>query len=168
MVLNVSREDILARIAASHEDVRAVYGYWLARLDGRAMPRRADIDPAALKAFLPRIVLVDVTADERRFVYRLVGTAEVEMRGDDPTGKPVGEAGFGGPEDEALRFYEYEQVVRQRAPFCYRGSYAAPDGETETEDVIYLPLSEDGESVTMILVFSHNYSGRRRASGSAM
>jgi hypothetical protein len=51
------------------------------------MPSRADIDPTEIVPFLPGIMLVDVVADERRFVYRLVGTREVAMRGRDPTGK---------------------------------------------------------------------------------
>jgi hypothetical protein len=107
------------------------------------------------------MMLVDVTADERRFVYRLVGTAEVANRGSDPTGKSVQEAFFGGSVDETLSYYEH--VVRCRAPFCYRGDYAAPDGRIETDDIIYLPLSEDGDNVNMILVYSHSYSYKRRS-----
>lgn len=124
------------------------------------MPRRADIDPVDVKRYLPMMMLVDVTADERRFVYRLVGTGEVANRGSDPTGKSVQEAFFGGSAEETLAYYEY--VVRNGAPFCYRGDYAAPDGRTETDDIIYLPLSEDGDKVNMILVYSHSYSYKRR------
>lgn len=107
------------------------------------------------------MMLVDVMADERRFVYRLVGTGEVANRGSDPTGKSVPEAFFGGSAEETLACYE--SVVRNRAPFCYRGDYAAPDGRTETDDIIYLPLSDDGANVNMILVYSHSYSYKRRS-----
>ena len=51
------------------------------------------------------MVLVDVTADARRFVYRLVGTQEVAERGNDPTGKSVAEAFFGGSLEETLSCY---------------------------------------------------------------
>ena len=56
------------------------------------MPARGDLDPVDLKAVLPMLMLIDVGADERRYVYRLVGTREVEMRGSDPTGKAIKDA----------------------------------------------------------------------------
>jgi len=157
---DVTAEEIASRIAACHESVRNFYNYWSAKKGDRAMPRRADIDPVEVKKFLPMMMLIDVTSDERRFVYRLVGTAEVAERGHDPTGKPVRDASFGGPPEEALSYYEY--VVRNRAPFCYRGDYSAPDGRLETDDILYLPLSDDGANVNMILVYSHCYAFKRR------
>ncbi len=160
MFEDVTAEEVARRIEGCHEDVRAVYAYWLAKCGARPMPRRADIDPNEIREYLPLVMLVDVTADERRFVYRLVGTREVAERGHDPTGRSVGEAWFGGSREEALGAYEY--VVRNRAPFCYREPYVAPDGRIETEDIIYLPLSEDGERVNMVLVFTHCYDFRRR------
>jgi hypothetical protein len=161
MHVNVTAEETASRIAACHESIRTFHDYWSAKKGGRAMPRRADIDPVEVKPYLPMMMLIDVTADERRFVYRLVGTAEVAERGHDPTGRPVRDAFFGGSVEETLSYYEY--VVRNRAPFCYRGAYAAPDGRIETDDIIYLPLSDDGVDVNMILVYSHSYSYKRRS-----
>jgi hypothetical protein len=157
---DTTAEEIVARVGACHESVRKFHDYWSAKKGGRSMPRRADIDPVEAKPYLPMMMLVDVTADERRFVCRLVGTAEVANRGNDPTGKSVQEAFFGGSIEETLTCYDY--VVRNRAPFCYRGDYTAPDGRTETDDIVYLPLSEDGANVNMILVYSHCYSYKRR------
>ena len=49
------------------------------------MPRRSDIDPVDMpRRLLPFINLVDVVADERRYVYRLVGMGDVDVRGQDP------------------------------------------------------------------------------------
>ena len=162
MYAEVTAEEIASRIAASHESVRRLCAYWSRKRRDQAMPRRADIDPADMKALLPMMMLIDVTPDERRFVYRLVGTAEVAIRGSNPTGKPVQHSFFGDSVEETLSCYEY--VVRNRAPFCYRGAYEAPDGRIETDDTVYLPLSDDGAHVNMILVFSHCYSFRRRTS----
>ena len=67
---------------------------------------------------------------------------------------------------EALGCYEY--VVRNRAPYCHRDPFLGPDGQIETEDIVYLPLAGDGDAVAMILVFSHCYNFRRRTAGSAM
>ncbi|NJM91813.1 MAG: PAS domain-containing protein, partial [Rhodospirillaceae bacterium] len=68
-------------------DIAAFYAYWAGKRRGSALPARADIDPLEMVALLPGIVLIDVVADARQFVYRLVGTREVAMRGRDPTGK---------------------------------------------------------------------------------
>lgn len=92
-----------------------IYAYWLAKRGSRPMPRRADLDPAEIPApLLPGITLVDVVADSRRYVYRLVGTMEVEVRGHDPTGKSVAEAFFGENAEDATECYD--RVVATRAP----------------------------------------------------
>jgi hypothetical protein len=159
-------EEIEARIAACHPEVRAVVAYWRGKAAGRRMPGRSDIDPSELKQHLSRISLIDVVPDERRFVYRLVGTEEAALRGYDPTGRPVGE-GFFGPNRE-LAFKHYGYVVENKAPFCYRGDFEVSDGSIENEDVVFLPLSEDGENVNMILLFYHDYSDHPRVDPSSV
>jgi hypothetical protein len=78
------------------------------------MPARRDIDPTEFVPHLPGIMLVDVVADERRYVYRLVGTREVEARGQNPTGRPVGESFHGSSRENVLR--NYERVCREARP----------------------------------------------------
>ena len=158
--------DIEALIAECHPDVQTIVAYWRGKAGARRMPARSDIDPSELKPYLPRISLVDVVSDDRRFVYRLVGTEEVALRGYDPTGKSVGE-GYFGPNRE-LAFQHYGYVVEHRAPFCYRGDFEVPDGAIENEDVVFLPLSEDGETVNMILLFYYDYSDHRRVEPSSV
>ena len=46
--------------------------------------------------------------------------------------------------------------------------YAAPDGQIRNDDIIYLPLSDDGASVNKILVFTHCYSFRRRTKSGSL
>ena len=58
--------------------VRAIYEYWERKRGDRLMPARRDIDPTEFVPHLPGIMLVDVVADERRYVYRLVGTQDPE------------------------------------------------------------------------------------------
>lgn len=114
------------------------------------MPRRADIDPAEIVSFLPRIILVDVVPDDRRFVYRLVGTSEVEMRGYDPTGKPVRD--FCGPGDQALQ--NYDTVVGSKEPHVDMEHVVNARRDWVDMETIFLPLSEYDEEVNMILVYS--------------
>jgi len=165
MFENLGREEIEKRIADSHADVRDLYRYWHFKRGQRLMPRRGDIDPLEIRRFLGAISIVDVVPDPRRFVYRLVGTLDAAIRGYDPTGKSVAEAFFGGTLEETLSCYEY--VVRTRAPFCYRDPYPVADGRYEEDDLIYLPLSDDGQAVTNVLVFCHSYHAHRRRGGSS-
>lgn len=119
------------------------------------MPARRDIDPLDIpRPLLPGICLVDVVADERRYVYRLVGTADVEVRGCDPTGKSVID-GFFGPSIENV-LASYDRVVATRAPFLDSTHFWAPTGSYVTEETLFLPLSDDGESVNKVLVFSQS------------
>jgi hypothetical protein len=158
--------EVEALITACHPDIHAMVAYWRGKRGARRMPSRSDIDPSELKPYLPRISLVDVVPDERRFVYRLAGTEEVALRGYDPTGKPVGE-GFFGPNRE-LAFAHYGYVVDHKAPYCYRGDFDVQDGAIENEDVIFLPLSEDGDNVNMILVFYYDYRDQPRVEASSV
>lgn len=164
MYEDVSAVEVERRIAASHWTVGAVYEYWRQKAAGRPMPMRADIDPADLKPYLPAIMLVDVVHDTRRFVYRLVGTHEVAGRGRDPTGLSVAEAFYAGSAEEALAAYEY--VARERRPFCFCEPYVTPDGWQEREDTVYLPLTRDGETVGVILVYAYTYGFKARGAAS--
>lgn len=141
--------------AGCHAHTRALYDYWCDKCRGRQMPSRRDIDPIEIpRPLLPGICLVDVVADERRYVYRLVGTGDVEVRGCDPTGKSVIEEFFGPSAENALA--SYDRVVATRAPFLDPTHFWAPTGRYVTEETLFLPLSDDGEHVNMVLVFSQS------------
>jgi hypothetical protein len=143
-----------------HLDTIALYNYWLAKGGNRAMPARADIDPVEMpRQLLPGICIVEVVADERRYVYRLVGTGEVEVRGNDPTGKSVLEGFFGPSAEDALGCYD--QVVKTRAALLDPTPFTAPSGKWITDETLFLPLSDDGATVNKILVFSYSRNIRR-------
>lgn len=137
------------------ESIGQLFKYWRAKRGERAMPARADIDPAEIKAFLPLSILVDVTYDdagEPDFTYRLVGTREVEIRGSDPTGRRVAEA-FHGPSLENVVGC-YRQVVDNRIPFL-DDEYFVREGDNFADEAnLFLPLSNDGARVNMVMVFT--------------
>lgn len=138
---------------ACHASTRALYEYWLAKCGTRRMPARLDLDPIEIpRNVLPGINLVDVVPDERRYVYRLVGTGDVDVRGRDPTGKSVLEGFFGPSVENVLECYD--RVVSSRAPFLDPTHFTAPSGRYITEETLFLPLSDDGVNVNMILAFS--------------
>jgi hypothetical protein len=135
--------------------LRAVYDYWDGKRRGRAMPSRADIDPAELKAFLPQLVLLDVVGDPPRFRYRLVGTEVTRVRQglgkDDPTGTFVDEVTHHQGTSAVLA--HYRRVVAERRPSIDAGNYtASPSRPWLRFKRMVLPLSADGVAVDMLLV----------------
>lgn len=137
----------------SHPDTKAIYDYWNRKRGARRMPCRADIDPAEISAhLLPFLSLIEVVADDRRYVYRLMGTAEVQVRGFDPTGKSVYE-GFLAP-DVADAISRYNKVVATRAPHLDPVPFKVDGAHYLTNETIFLPLSDDGSSVNKILVLA--------------
>lgn len=138
------------------ELIAELFHYWDRQRGRRAMPRRADIDPVDFVAQLPGILLIDVEglddAGRGRFRYRVVGTEEVRLRGHDPTGKLIEEGFFGPSRDDVLASYE---TVRRGRCFLYDPlDYRTPEGRWRDEYTLFLPLSEDGETVSQILVYS--------------
>jgi hypothetical protein len=141
--------------ATCDPNTRAMYTYWLVKCGERRMPSRKDIEPTEmLPQLLPGICIVDVVVDARRYVYRLVGTAVTEVRGQDPTGKSVVEASFGSSAESLLK--SYDQVVATRAPLIDLRHYTNATGRYVTEETVFLPLSDHGEKVDKILVFSQS------------
>ena len=143
-----------------HPDTITMYKYWQEKCGDRTMPARSDIDPVEMpRRLLPGICIVDVVTDERRYVYRLVGTGDAEVRGNDPTGKSVLEGFFGPSAEDALSCYD--KVVKSRAPFLDAAPFTAPSGKYVNEETLFLPLSDDGMTVNKILVFSYSRDIRR-------
>jgi hypothetical protein len=136
-------------------DLRTMFDYWRSKRAGRRMPARSDLEPAELKALLPSMILVDViysTEGKADFVYRLAGTREVEARGEDPTGKRVADAYFGPSLENVLGCYQ--SVVDRREPYL-DDDYYLRDGDYYADEAnIFLPLSNDGERVNMIIVYT--------------
>ncbi|HNB26587.1 MAG TPA: PAS domain-containing protein [Alphaproteobacteria bacterium] len=137
------------------ESIRQMFAYWQRKRGARRMPSRADIDPAEMKAMLPFMILVDVVYDaagKADFVYRLVGTREVEIRNGDPTGQRVAEAFHGPSAENALGCYR--QAVESRMPYLDDEYFAQADDRFGDEANLFLPLSNDDETVNMVLVFT--------------
>lgn len=134
------------------ENVRELYLYWHAKRGARPMPGRRDIDPVEIPRLLPYLTIVEVMPDARRYIYRLVGTTEVEIRGNDPTGKTVAEAYYGPSVEEAHMFYD--RAVATAAPVYDDSPWIGPGGRYNDDEMLFLPLSEDGSSVSRILVIS--------------
>jgi hypothetical protein len=129
-----------------------MYEFWLALRGDRPMPYRRDLDPSQIKPHLPFLMLVDVVGDPPDFVYRLVGTREVDSRGYDPTGRRVAEAYFATSAEDALS--NYRQVARERAALYDCEPVQMPGNYYYNDETLFMPFTIDGEAVAQIMVYS--------------
>ena len=130
--------------------IRQVYRYWEEKRRGRLIPSRADIDALEMKDFLAHVVLIDVERSPQRYRIRLMGTAFADQYGEEVTGKYLDELDFGDAMKGVIAVYG--RVVATREPgYTKATSYKKADGRIIRFERIALPLSEDGESVNMVL-----------------
>ncbi|WP_082113947.1 PAS domain-containing protein [Kiloniella litopenaei] len=135
-----------------HVNIRAFFDFYCAKKQGRSMPSRSDFDPLEMKEYLPSITLVDVKPETNDFIYRLVGTKEVEIRGKDPTGKSIREEFYGELAEEAEENYRY---VKEYKTFLYdHTNEAEKSSKIIHDETLFLPLSNNDTDVNMILLYS--------------
>jgi hypothetical protein len=134
----------------------AFFRYWNAKRGTRAMPSRADIDPLEMKPWLAGTALIDVTHTPDRMTpytlrYRLVGTQPTKLRGREVTGMSVEIGWFGADLCAALE--NYRLVIEQKAHVYDWDRTLSADGASREGETLLLPLSSDGETVNMVLVY---------------
>jgi hypothetical protein len=130
--------------AARSPLIHQLHAYWQARAGGRPMPRRADIDPAALKPLLANLVLVDLERDPLRVRYRLVGTTIVRYAKFDCTGLYRDE--FAPAIDEDFHRI-YRAVAESGRPICGSDLLHLEGGGKRPYEFAIFPLSCDGVRV---------------------
>lgn len=147
--------DMAEMAARCFPDTLGFYRYWLGKAGARRMPARADLDPAEMKRWLTGIQLIDVhdaTAEApRRLIYRLVGEAEVSLRGYNPTGRTVAEAAIGKLSSDPMG--NYSIVIDQKLPVYDWSRIDHPNGFLVGQECILLPLSDDGSRVNMVVTY---------------
>ena len=135
------------------DELRPLYEYWDQARGERSMPARAVIDPLKIpRDILANIFLLEVHYAPLRFRYRLIGTAVVEMLGEDWTGKFVDELNKANPKVAA----QYVETVDKREPTEFLNEYSKLiPTHRGTRLMRYrrllLPFSEDDEIVDMLM-----------------
>jgi len=138
--------------AFTHPPCVFLRAYWESKRQGRAMPARADISPAQLKEHLGWVMIVDVMPGARDFRYRLIGTLVTQYFSGDFTGKTVMEAFAANGEMVAKSVNSvFRKVARDKVVVRTAGDANWLLEGMEEFEAIYLPLSDDGESVSHIL-----------------
>ena len=142
----------LAAVPIGDERLQQLYAYWRNRAAGRPLPARGDLDPIDIPLLLPYVMLVDVLPSGR-YRYRLIGTENHREHGVNATGRHLDEV-LPGPEYCAHVIALYDECVRARRPLYSECLFLSPDrqGPERHTKVLFLPLSDDGESVNIVLV----------------
>jgi hypothetical protein len=130
--------------------LRELHEYWRAKLNGRQLPTRSDLDPVEIPHLLKHVALVDVEHDPLRLRFRLIGTHITEATGRDSTGKYFDDA---YDEEIAAGMTElYKVSINSKAPIRHYSRAIFAGQDYRHYEAVHLPLSDDGENVTMVLV----------------
>jgi hypothetical protein len=136
--------------------------YWEAQRGAATMPRRQDVAPADMKAYLPNILLADVVRGGEDFRYRVVGSHLQRYFQGNPTGLMMSAAlAAFGQETVSRTLAVYRMVLVNRRPVRIRGPGALYSQHAKLFDALLTPLSDDGVEVNMILgsfVFEWEFS----------
>ncbi|ANK80533.1 MAG: hypothetical protein TEF_06770 [Rhizobiales bacterium NRL2] len=141
-------------------EIVSLHDYWRSKAEADRPPARRDIDPMELApALLPHIGLIDVVRDggALRFRYRLIGTAMVDLFGEDFTGTFADESKTGAYGAYLHDLYSQAVLgpaaVASVARFGFRGSNRRVDRSFLRMERLILPLCV-GEDVGMLLFSS--------------
>jgi hypothetical protein len=144
-----------------------LFQYWRMKKGARAMPSPADINHAMLpEAVRPNLMLLEVVrgGDAPRFRYSHVGGLFWRADGSDPVGRFVDEI---LPEAAGYRDYIvgiYREMEATRRAMYTENTFVLQYGQSDPMSTkrVSLPLSSDGETVSLVLaahVFDYGANG---------
>ena len=150
-MIQASEQQIQANFidAPRDPDLQALYAYWQQQRGARAMPARADLDPAAFSRQLPHVMLYDVGGPGGPHMVRLVGSAIVQFVGRDFTGHPA-TAGMEAPAAAAMTWLLDTVVAGRVARFRLGKAWWWREKNYRDFEAAFMPLSADGTAVNMI------------------
>jgi hypothetical protein len=141
--------------------------YWQGkRVEGR-LPRPADIDPTEIPKLIASIVICDLEDSPFRVRYRLAGTRQVHILGNELTGRYVDEMNW---EEGPFVHKIFARARDTAAPVFGFYHWGFREGTLGASEFGLFPLSEDGSKVTRVLGIdeffpdqdSPAFAGRRR------
>ncbi len=142
-------EDVFTRTLTS-ERLRAVYRVWRELAAGRMAPRRAEMTPAHLRRVLPWTFMVEVLDGGGDFRVRFRGDRLIQFMGD-PCGATT-LAGLRGTDFWDAVDALFRQCVENGKPLASGPKRTQLEGKEHLErEVLLLPLSEDGATVSGLL-----------------
>jgi hypothetical protein len=135
-----------------HPALKFLKAYWEDKRSTRAMPARADINPADMKEHLGWIMLLDVLPDFADFRFRTIGTRVTQYFLADSTGKTVSEA-FGSYGEDIVGdvLAVFRKAAEEKLVVRAHGGAGWLGRSFLDFDALFLPLSDDGVTANMVL-----------------
>ena len=131
------------------ERLIGVYDAWRRTAAGRLAPKREEITPALLKSALPWIWMIDVVDGGKDYRFRIAGDRIIQFMGRRYAGHMLSE--FSGQPFFDHMLSILKACTEQKRPLVAGpGLSKMPGREFQELEVVALPLSEDGETVTTI------------------
>ncbi|HTB40110.1 MAG TPA: PAS domain-containing protein [Reyranella sp.] len=132
----------LAAMVAS-KPCKDLADYWTSLRRSDPLPRRAQVDPGAIKPLLPYLYLYLVEArDSGCIVIRLAGTALRQLYGIEMTGHDM--VALGAPEHQTTRRWRYLRAAGQPCGIWFLRHQRYGTGAMDEVEHIFLPLIVDG------------------------
>jgi hypothetical protein len=128
--------------------------YWHSRLDGRVMPSRADLNPAAMRNFTQNTGLIEIRHDSAphvEYFIRRAGSDWEKVFGA-MTGRFIHE--FLPPEIEMRWRRVFDAVREKRAPVRVTTGIQFQAKTWLTTEMFVAPLGETGEPNMLFLAFT--------------
>lgn len=134
-------------LKGTHPKIRAFHAYFQRLREERcALPRFNAIDPVAIPALLPHVILVTLYDGEAlRPRYRLTGTAIDRLAGANLSGVCFDR--IYGPEALQRHLAHYESMIRDGRPRYWRHRLLLSNRDFIQVERLMLPFSEDGVRV---------------------
>jgi hypothetical protein len=129
--------------------LKRLFSDWEDRRRGRDFPARADFDPLEMKYILGAMNLIDVLYDPLRFRFRVHASNTTQRIRMDMTGKFLDDM-----PDQVLKQVigeHFTEVIERRAPVLKRRRNLTTDKRFVNNEVLVMPLSNDGQSINMLM-----------------
>ena len=127
------------------------FEYWQSKGWPDRLPRRSDLEPFDISTILSNVVLLDVRDSPRDFFYRVIGTGVVHHLAEDLTGQWMSEIDHQRPPSRI--WDSCNKVAETACPLLSSVPYVGPHSEFLYGEDIILPLADDTNAVTKLLVF---------------
>ncbi|MBI1212803.1 MAG: PAS domain-containing protein [Alphaproteobacteria bacterium] len=139
------------QLRAVDAKIKQAIDYWLALRGDRFAPSRGDLNPRDMKPFLSHLQIFDLLDGGRAYRPRLMGTAIVSEIKEDATGQ-VFDASSPRPVVHRV-LSAIKWVMDNRKPLrTFAARSAVEERDHISHETVFLPLSNDGESIDMLAV----------------
>lgn len=140
-----------------HPEIITFSNYLAGLAAGRAMPDRADINPAEILPFLPHLMILDVIGEGDDFRVRVYGTGLVNLTCEERTGLLASEFGVKSTiyvdlaEVRARWLKVFGRAFREARPIHFKAPTVSPDRSYMHYHGMFAPLTKGSDKVSQII-----------------